>query len=168
MISSRGDAELLAPAGERGQDAVDHGRERDAARGVSLRVAEHLDVHRTVGGGALEVSHGEVMEVLLGAQHVHALVVDVEEVLQTGEAVGGPNLLDRAERDRDPVPGRQAHQHLRFERALQVQVKLRLGQPPDKCSHVHCRLPFAGIAPSSDMPGVHVTPLHPRRGRVVP
>ena len=148
----RGDAELHPPVVERGHNAVGRGREGDAASGVSLRVVEHLDVNRTVGGGTLQVGHGEIVEVLLDPQHVHALVVDVEEVLQLGEVVGGPNLLDRAKRNLHIVPGRQTHQHFRLQRALQVHVELGLGQAPDKRSHVHARLPFDWRVHRSHMP----------------
>ena len=48
----------------RGQ-AVDHGRERDAALGVRLRVEEDLGVDDVVGRGAAEVRHRHVVEVLL-------------------------------------------------------------------------------------------------------
>ena len=43
--------------------AGDDALERHAAGGVGLRVEEHLDVADAVGGGALEVGAGEVVEV---------------------------------------------------------------------------------------------------------
>ena len=136
----RGDAQPLPPVRERRQYAVRRGRERDAAPGVSLGIEEQLDMHGPVGGRAFQIGGGEVVEVLFGAQHVHAPVVDVQEVLQLGEAIGGPDLLHRAERDVDPVPAGQAHHQFRLERALQMKVQLGLGQRPDKRPHVHSGL----------------------------
>ncbi len=136
----RGDAEPLAPISKRGQYAVRRDREGNAARGVTLGIEEHLDMHRPIGGYPLQIGCGELVEVLLGTQHVHAPVVDVEEVLQPGEAVGGPYLLDRAERDLHLVAGGHPHHQFRLERPLQMQVKLGLGQRPDMRSQVHSGL----------------------------
>ncbi len=47
-----------------------------------------------VGLRALEIGPGEIKEVLLGDQHRHALVVDVQEILQLGELIGRAAALD--------------------------------------------------------------------------
>ena len=76
------DAELVARLAAGARQAVHHRLERDAAAGVALRIEEHLDMAHIVGLGALEIGQGEVEEILLGDQHRHALIVDVEKVLQ--------------------------------------------------------------------------------------
>ena len=53
--------------------------------GVALRIEEHLDVADIVRVRALEIGPGEVVEILLGDQHRHALIIDVEKVLQVAE-----------------------------------------------------------------------------------
>jgi hypothetical protein len=84
--------------------AVDDGLHRHAARGVRLRVEEHLGVHHVVGRGALEqVGPGHVEEVLLLQQHAGAGVVDVQEALQVGEGVGLAQVLDARVRDGTPL-----------------------------------------------------------------
>ena len=85
--------------------------ERHAAVGVGLGIEEDLGVPDVVGGDALEIGEGQVLEVLAGQQHVRPGVVDVEEVLQVGEVIGRPNRLDAVERDGHPVPlGQLEHQ----------------------------------------------------------
>ena len=53
--------------------------EGNAAIGVGLRVEERLDVDDVLRLALLQVGPGQVVEVLLGAQHVGAGVVEVEE-----------------------------------------------------------------------------------------
>jgi hypothetical protein len=50
---------------------------------------DHLVRRRPV-----EISGGEVLKILLGSEHVRALIIDVEEVLEIGEAIGRPDLVD--------------------------------------------------------------------------
>ena len=59
--------------------AADDGVEADPPAGVSLGIEEHLGVHDVLGAGRAEVGHGQVVEVLLAAQHRHALVVRGQE-----------------------------------------------------------------------------------------
>ena len=107
-------------------DPLDHGRERDPAVGVGLRVEEDLGVAHVVGAGAREVGGGEVVEVLLLEEHARSRVVDVEEVLEVREGIGGPHLLDGAVGQPDPVALRDGEHELGLERALDVQVELGL------------------------------------------
>src|SRR5690606_22382336 len=67
-------------------------------------------------------------EVVPGPQNGGALVVDVEERLQVGEPVGPLHGFHVAEGELDAVSGRQVEHQLRFERALDVDVELRLGE----------------------------------------
>ena len=55
------------------------GLERNPARRVGLRVEEDLGVDDVLGVRLAEVRHREVVEVLLGDEDVHALVVDGEK-----------------------------------------------------------------------------------------
>src|SRR3546814_3023673 len=72
-----------------------------------------------------EVGHGQVVEVLLGPQHARALVVDVQEVLQVGEGVGGAHLLDRGERQRQPVAAGEGEHLPRLERSEEHTYELQ-------------------------------------------
>jgi hypothetical protein len=112
--------------------AADHGLERDAARGVGLRVEEQLGVDHAVGVRAREVRHRERVEVAAVAQDVAAGVVEIEERLQVVERVGGADRLDRGVRERHAVLGRQAEHHLRLEGALDVEVELHLREAADQ------------------------------------
>ncbi|MCY1418272.1 hypothetical protein D9M71_338270 [compost metagenome] len=82
------DAQLFAAILERLADAVEHHFESNAAVGVGLRVEEGFGVDHVLGLAALQVGPGQVVEVLLGAQHIRALVIQVEELLQVVEGIG--------------------------------------------------------------------------------
>ena len=126
------DAELAPRPGDRARKAVHHGREGDAARRVALRIEEHLDMAHIVGLRALEIRPGEIEEVLLGDEHRHALVVDVEKVLQLRELIGAAQRLDRRERQRDAVAPREREHQLGLEAALDVDVQLAFRQAADE------------------------------------
>ena len=122
--------------------SVGHGRrealhehvEANAPLGVGLRVEEHLRPAHPVGARPAQVGGHQVVEVLLALQHRRALIVDVQERLQIGERVGGPHRGLIRERQRHPVAPGQLEQHLRLQRPLDVQMQLRLGQPPHESS----------------------------------
>lgn len=76
---------LALGGGERVGDAGEDDLGGHPAGGVRLEVEEDLGVPHPAAGGAAQVGAGEVGEVLLGAQHRHVGVVQVEEVLQPGE-----------------------------------------------------------------------------------
>ena len=107
----------------------------DPARRVRLRVEEHLGVDDVLRAGLAEVRHREVVEVLLGAQHAHALVVDGEERGEVVEVVRRPHLLDRRVRQLEAVAGGELELQLGLERALDVQVQLGLRHPLDEARH---------------------------------
>ena len=54
MIRRGPEVELRSRIGAGAVEAVDHGLERDAARRVSLRIEEHLDIADVVRGDARE------------------------------------------------------------------------------------------------------------------
>jgi hypothetical protein len=107
--------------------AVNDRFDRHAARGMRLRVEEHLGVHHVVGGGALQVSPGHVEEVLLLQQHAGAGVVDVQEALQVGEGIGLAQLLDAGVGNAHAVALREREDELGLQRAFDVHVQLGLG-----------------------------------------
>ena len=72
------------------------------------------------------------MEVVLVAQDVCALVVEVEKRLQVLEVVGAAQCLDRRIWERDVVLACQLEDHLGLERALDVQVQLGFGEASDE------------------------------------
>ena len=58
---------------------VDHGGQVDPPLLVGLGVEEDLGMAHPVGDGPVEVGHHQVLEVALGPEDAHGLVVDVEE-----------------------------------------------------------------------------------------
>ena len=112
--------------------AGDDGVEADPAAGVRLGIEEDLGVHDVLGVGGAEVGHGQVVEVLLAAQHRHALVVRAQERGQVPEGVPGAQLRGRGVGQGDVVARGELELQLRLQGALKVQVQLRLGQPVDE------------------------------------
>ena len=86
---------LLLGIGDGAVQPADHGRKRDAARRVALRIEEHLDMPDIVGVRALQIGESQIVEILLGEQHRHALIIDVEKILQVAKLIGLPHRLDR-------------------------------------------------------------------------
>jgi hypothetical protein len=74
-----------------------------------------------------KVGPGHVVEVLLLQQHAGASVVDVEKALQVGEGVGRAQGLHAGVGQRHAVALGQREDHLRLQRALDVDVQLGLG-----------------------------------------
>ena len=68
----------------------------------------------------------QLVEVVLADQHAGARVVDVEEALQVGERVRRAQRRDGGMRERDAVAPREPEDELGLERALDVDVQLRL------------------------------------------
>ena len=112
--------------------AADHRGKCDPARGVSLRVEEHLDMPDIVGVRALQISPGEIVEILLGDQHRHALIVDVEEILQVAKLIRLAQRLDRGIGQPDAIAARQGEHQFRLQAALDVDVQLAFRQPFDQ------------------------------------
>ena len=109
-----------------------HRVERDAACGVRLRIEHDFGVNDAIGGGTVEIGGGKVAEILGLDQDVGALIVDIEEILQPGEAVRRAHLVDRREGDGDLVAlGEREHQ-FGLQRPFDVEVQLRLGQAGDE------------------------------------
>ncbi len=122
------DAQLLAAVVQRLVDAIEHHFERDAAVGVGLRVKERFGVDHVLGFAALQVGPGQVVEVLLGTQHIRALVIQVEKLLQVVEGIGTTQGLHIGPGQGDLVALGQGEQQLGLQRAFQVQVQFGLGQ----------------------------------------
>ena len=143
----------LRPVHARDQ-ALDHDGEGHAPVGVGLGVEEDLGVAHIVGGGALEIGEGQILEVLTGQQHGRARVIDVEEVLQVREVIGRAHGLDAVVGDGDAVALRQFEHQLGLETALDVQVQFRLGQAGDEGVEGHGGL--RGVACSLAIPALAV------------
>ncbi|MNX82657.1 hypothetical protein D3C86_1143930 [compost metagenome] len=127
-----GDAQFgLGPVHARNQ-ALDHHAEGHAPVGVGLGIEEDLGVAHVVGGGALEIGEGQILEILARQQHGCARVIDVEEVLKVGEVIGRAHGLDAVIGDGDAVALRQLEHQFGLKRALDVQVQFGLGQAGDE------------------------------------
>lgn len=148
-----GDAQLLLAIFECAGDAVEHHFERHATVGVGLRVEEGFGVDHVLFFAAQQVGPGQVVEVLGGAQHVGALVVQVEEFLQVVEGVGLAQGLDVAPGQGDLVAFGQGEQQFRFQGTFQVQVQLGLGQGVQPVIHGVVSSGAGGRCESDALPG---------------
>ena len=126
-------------------------------RHVALGIEEHLHVPGAVRRDAAHVGRRQVVEVLLGDQDRDSVEVDVQEVLEVAEAVLGAALLRRRARQLDAVAAAELQQQFGLERALDVQVQLRLGQATDELGERRVRLLVAGA-------GVVASDTHPPCG----
>ena len=111
---------------------------------MALRVEEHLDMAHIVGVGAFEIRKGEIEEIPLGDQHGHALIVDVEKVLQLPELIGAAQCLNRPERQGDAVASREREHQLGLEATLDVDVQLAFRQAADQLFLLRHDWPSAG------------------------
>ena len=118
-------------------------RERDAARGMRLRIEEHLGMEDVLLAAAREIGRCEVEEVLRLDQHAAALVVEIEKRLEVGEVVGGGKIRRRAEVERHAVALGQREHHLGLERSFEMKMQLRLGHGPQKSVAIHAACSFA-------------------------
>src|SRR3546814_19658233 len=80
-----------------------------------------------VGAGAGEIGGGEVVKVLLCAEDAHALIIDVEEILEVREGVGGAHVLDAGEGDGDGVALREREHQFGFERTRSEERRVGKG-----------------------------------------
>ena len=131
--------------------AADDSLDRNAARGVGLRIEEALGTHDTVSAGALKVGGGQIVEIVLILEDIHGRVVDGQEGREVVELVGGLHLLDRGLADVDAVLASECQLEIGLEGAFQVQVQLGLGQAERKVAghvsaHVSSTDNGAGIA----------------------
>ena len=124
----RSDSQGAARLRHAGQQPIGGDGEGQAPVGMGLGIEEDFRVNPAVGRQPLEIGHGEIVEVLFGLQHPRALIIDVEEVLQVGEGVGGAHLFHRLEWEADLVALGQGEHQFGLEAALDVNVEFGLGQ----------------------------------------
>ncbi len=122
-------ADAVLPLGpvQRPPEPVHDDRQRDPARGVRLRVEEDLRVPHPLRRRPRQVRLGQLLEVLLGPQHRHQRVVQVEERLQVAERVRPPQLLGVRERQLHAVAPGERERQLGLQGAFDVQVEFGLG-----------------------------------------
>jgi hypothetical protein len=89
-------AKLTSRIDHGAMQAADNRGECNPPRGVPLRVEKHLDMPDIVVTRASEIRPGEIVKVLLGDEHGHALIVDVEEILKAIELISLAQRLDRS------------------------------------------------------------------------
>ena len=119
-----GDPELGLAAAKRIDDPPVRDFDRHAALGVPLGVEHHLDVDDAVGCHPGQIRPGEVVEVLACEQYRHPRVVEVQELLEVVELVGGAGVLGRREGDHDAVAFGEFDHQFRLERTFDVHVEL--------------------------------------------
>ncbi len=94
---------------------------------MGLGVEEDLRMPDLLLPGPGQVRPREFVEITIGDQHLETFVIEVEEVLEVAEPVGGPEFGFRAIADPHAIARGHLQQHFGFERPLDMQVKLGLG-----------------------------------------
>ena len=91
--------------------------------GMGLGVEEYFGVYYLVRMGTGQVGMRHVVEVLLGAQHHGAGVVDVQETLQVVEHIGPAQRLHVRIGKRHAITLAQRKNQLGFERAFDMHMQ---------------------------------------------
>lgn len=99
---------------------------------MGLRVKEYFGMDHILCRGPLEIGEREIEKILLGSQHAGAHVIEVEKALQVGECVSTAQRLHARVGQRQAVAFRQVEDHLRLQRALNMDVQLGLGHAPQQ------------------------------------
>ena len=153
------DAEVALRFVEGALQPVDHRPERDPALEMSLGIEEDLDMAQTLAPDLGEIGGGEIVEILLGPQHRHALIVEIEEILQPGEIVGLAERRDGQVGQSETIAGGEPEHELRLEAALDMDMQLALGQPSDEA----CQIAHAcGLANTTRGTAGYAPVIHPR------
>ena len=117
---------------------VDHCGERDASGQMSLGIEEYLDMAQALAVNLGQICGGQVVKILLGAQHRHALIVEVEKILQAGKPISPAQRLHIRIGERQAVARGQREHELRLQGSFDVDMELALGQSRDVfCQVVH-------------------------------
>lgn len=124
----RGDAVRVLAAGQRPPQPLDDRPHLHAPRDVRLRVEEDLRVPHPLRGGPGEIGVRQVLEVPLGAQDGHELVVQVQKGLEVLEPVRLAERVRVGVRQRDAVARGQLESQLRLQSAFDVQVQFSFGE----------------------------------------
>ncbi|CAB5370593.1 unnamed protein product [Rhizophagus irregularis] len=132
-----GHAVLRLRLGNGGEQPGDDRVEGNAACGVRLRIEHDFGVDDAIGGGAIEIGGGEIMEILRRPQHVRPGIINVEKVLQPREVIRRADILDARERDRDLVALGQREHQFGLKTALDMQMEFGLGQARDEVGIGH-------------------------------
>ncbi len=119
------DSKFTPTCGERLRDPVDDRGEGHAARCVRLRIEENLYMYDSLFVGFAQVRPGERVKIFFVAQHCRARVIHIEKGLQIGKLIGVLQRLHRGIPQFYCMLLGEVEHHLRFERALDVQMQLR-------------------------------------------
>ena len=117
---------------ERRPDALDDGGQRNTAARVRLRIEEDLRVADVLRACARQIGAGEVMEIAFRQERAGRLVIEVEEILQVLEIIRRPQRLDGGIGQINPISFGKREDHLRLQRALDMQVELGFRQAVDE------------------------------------
>ena len=109
-----GDAVLAGAVGQRGGEPAEDGLQRHPVAQVRLRVEEDLRPAHAGRRRPGQVGRREVVEVLVGPEHLQVRVVQVEEGLQVVELVAVAKLSGIRGRQGAAVAGREADEELGF------------------------------------------------------
>ena len=119
---------------------------------MTLWVEEHLDVPHIVGARALQIGESQIVEILLRDQHGHALIIDVEKILQVAKPVGLAQRFNRGVGQADAVAAGEREHQLGFQAAFDVDMQFTFWQSWIK-SWVSCIVcSFAVVATIAEFP----------------
>lgn len=110
------------------KQAIEHHIKIEAVIHVYLRIEENLRPPNAIGIRPCQIGEHEVGEILLGAQHGHELVVQVQERLKILKLIVCLEIVKISERQADVVTFGQFQGQFRLEGAFDMQMKLRLRQ----------------------------------------
>src|SRR3546814_5214865 len=71
----------------------------------------------------VKIGQRQIAKVLFRPQHIGALIIDIEKVLQVGKAVGCPHFLHRGKRNFHLVPPGKREHLLRLQTTFNVQMR---------------------------------------------
>src|SRR3546814_1439839 len=72
---------------------------RDAAHRVRLWIEENFCMNDIIRRSPVKIGQRQIAKILFRPQHIGALIIDIEKILQVGKAVGGPHFLHRGKRN---------------------------------------------------------------------
>ncbi len=89
-------------------------------------------------------------------------IIDVEEILQVREIIGGAHFIDRSEGNRDLIAAGEFEHLLGFEAAFDMEMQLGLGQTGDEGVEIAHRRSIAGArrGASATRSAVHALSAH--------
>jgi hypothetical protein len=87
---------------------------------MGLRIIKRFNVDNALRLTLLQIRPGEIVEILLRAQHIGTLVIKIQEFLQVIEGIGLSQHVNVAPRQFNAVAPSQCKHQFRLKRPFQV------------------------------------------------